>query len=135
LNNLPEKTLILVEGKTDVQMIKQLICDATKYVVMEKRNIYKILDGNVEFNYILVLTDFDTEGECLHQKIREKILSYGYNEDQILDYARKYLRKELSRYGESIYGCIKHLIDYIGGLNKNLICEEVHTSYHKKDLV
>lgn len=113
-NDLPENTLIVLEGKTDKEMITKFILDKLddKHIKITTLPEFKRFTGEIgKYRNILILTDFDDEGERLEKSIKSRLVNIGGF--RILEWERNRIRRLTRSYGDEIYSIFKSLIKTI----------------------
>lgn len=106
--NKVEGLLIIVEGKSDSEGLKKLGVKK-KIIIYNNKFINQMLERDKATNKrLLILTDFDTEGQAINKKITKYAESLGYKVEKEI---RKRFRKETRKYGEEIYGIAKVIRD------------------------
>ncbi len=73
-NSIEERTVIIVEGKRDGNLLRKLDINTT---IVEKSgfSIPELVDKIYSFENIIILTDFDAEGKRLRHLIKKEIQS------------------------------------------------------------
>lgn len=71
-NSLEERTVLIVEGKRDANLLRKLDING---IIVEKSgfSIPELVDQIYRVENIIILTDFDAEGKRLRQLIKKEI--------------------------------------------------------------
>ena len=113
--NKIEKLAIIVEGVTDKDALKLIGIEKQILVYNDKRFWEKLFDIFLTHQRILVLTDFDREGESLNTKIAKRVDEYGI---MIMEKLRRKFRMETRGMGHEIYEIARSIYrlqkDYFG---------------------
>ena len=99
LNNIDE-LIIVVEGVSDRNGLRTIGINKEIIVYNERYFWSKILKGTATSKKILILTDFDREGEEINNRIERRIEAYGY---VILRGWRRRFRSDTVGLGQEIY--------------------------------
>ena len=111
LRSLSNDSIIIVEGNSDRKILEEII-DITKVKVITKNEVrrtdFKTVSGD-----ILILTDFDREGEKISKNIEKFIMSLGVKDKRIRRELRRKLKKHIIIGGNEIYDSLSWLIKNI----------------------
>ncbi len=99
LNNI-EGLIIVVEGVSDRDGLRSIGINREIVVYNERYFWSKILKGTSTSKKILILTDFDREGEEINSRIEKRIETYGYI---VLREWRRRFRSYTAGLGQEIY--------------------------------
>ncbi len=77
LKQFSEENLIVVEGKKDVAALKALGVKSKEL----NGNNYLFAEKNSDTKQVLLLTDFDEEGEIIRKKLKEAFSANGVEEN------------------------------------------------------
>ncbi|GEM_PF-1398684 len=134
LNARPHnKVLIIVEGKSDKAMLEKLPLSKNIHILTLNNPTFKKFKFD-EYDCILILTDFDREGEKLYKEILRYIRNTLAPKLSFLDMERDLLRKYFTKYGYTVHGAINNMLKFLESSPKNLLHIDVHTSFHKKKI-
>jgi 5S rRNA maturation endonuclease (ribonuclease M5) len=105
---LPKHTLVIVEGKTDKEILVQFLIEPGIEIITLKdfRRRMRSMDRE---QVVFILTDFDKEGEKYARRIRRDLINMGIV--NVLDMERKLFRRITRPYGDEIYSIFKSLIN------------------------
>jgi|Deesub1362A_J573_1020465.scaffolds.fasta_scaffold00001_383 5S rRNA maturation endonuclease (ribonuclease M5) len=95
-----EELIIVVEGTSDRDGLKTIGINKEIIVYNERSFWSKILRETATSKKILILTDFDREGEEINDRIEKRIETYGY---VILREWRRRFRSDTVGLGQEIY--------------------------------
>jgi len=108
-DNLPKDTEIIVEGKRDKIYLTKYFKIRGDIIIKTLREFH--LRKYIPSRYILILTDFDKQGEEYYNTISKIFSTFG--ESKILYKERKKIRDTTRIYGDEIHSIIKALIKKI----------------------
>jgi len=108
-DNLPKGTEIIVEGKRDKIYLTKYFKIREDVVIETLREFH--LKKYVSSEYVLILTDFDKQGEEYYNTISKIFSALG--ESKILYKERRKIRDTTRIYGDEIHSIIKALIKKI----------------------
>ncbi len=96
LENRDNNMLILVEGKNDVAALRLLGFDGPIKSIKGKRLSDLIDEIILEYSRVLILSDWDAEGETLYKRIKFLLESYGIKvEDKYRREIKNFTKKEI----------------------------------------
>ena len=96
LENRDNNMLILVEGKNDVAALRLLGFDGPIKSIKSKRLSDLIDEIILEYSRVLILSDWDAEGETLYKRIKFLLESYGIKvEDKYRRDIKNFTKKEI----------------------------------------
>jgi len=109
IENRDNDLLILVEGKNDILALRLLGFEGPIKPIKGKRLPDLIDEILLEYSRVLILSDWDVEGERLYKKIKFLLESYGIKvEDRY--------RKEIKSFAKKDVKDVEGLYVYVSGL-------------------
>jgi len=109
LENRDNNMLILVEGRKDVAALRLLGFDGPIKSIKGKRLSDLIDEIILEYSRVLILSDWDAEGEMLYKRIKFLLESYGIKVED------KY-RREIKNFTKKEIKDVEGLYVYVSGL-------------------
>ncbi|MEM0057068.1 MAG: hypothetical protein QXH96_01140 [Candidatus Geothermarchaeota archaeon] len=104
--NRDESLVIIVEGKTDKEMLSKFV-KLNSIFSLNERGILRKIHSYAEKKYrFLILTDFDKEGEALNEKITTLLRALNA---EVLENERRNFRYYSEKLGDTVYEVIKHI--------------------------
>jgi len=116
-----------VEGNRDLNIIRRYLPLRRDIDIVLYSDLKKVLNID-DKRYVLILTDFDLEGERIKKVIETKLRDLGGY--KILGRERNIIKKLTNKYGREIHGIFKALINKLGGYSY----EYIYIMYKSRDL-
>jgi len=118
LSKLDREVIIVVEGRTDKDVLSKIPPSYLQVITLREVDTIDLSNKK-----ILILTDFDKEGEHLAKRI-ETYLTSKYSDIILLKHYRNRMKKLIGKWGE-IYSGVKYLL--------RRGCLEKYIRYHEID--
>ena len=97
-----KSTVIIVEGKKDLQILRQFGIQG-KILNFQGRSLPDLCDLVSEFKKIIILTDFDRTGQNLAKRFHQDLTSRGLNADLAYYHKFRFYFKKVSKDIESLF--------------------------------
>jgi|GEM_PF-2195584 len=110
---LPRHTLVIVEGKTDKEILVQFLIESGIEIIT-LRDFRRRIRNIDKKQAVFILTDFDKEGKKYARRIKRDLMNMGIV--NILDRERRLFRRVSRPYGDEIYSIFKSLFRRISSL-------------------